>query len=60
MRKFKSVVAGQVSVYGKRPVIRPLDDGILAVPIAQEERDQAHQEMREFMKRHNEQERSST
>ncbi|GBG08549.1 hypothetical protein PAT3040_03136 [Paenibacillus agaridevorans] len=51
MRKVKTVVAGRVSAIGRRPVIRPLDDGIMAIPIPPEERAEAHEEMREFIRR---------
>lgn len=51
MRKVKTVVAGRVSAIGRRPVIRPLDDGIMAIPIPPEERAEAHKEMHEFIRR---------
>ena len=59
MRKFKPVVAGRVSAIGRRPVIRPLDDGIMAIPLPPEERAEAHKEMHEFIRRHKEKEQLS-
>jgi hypothetical protein len=53
MRKFKPLVAGQISKFGRRPVISPLDDGIMAVPIAKHEREQAHEEIKDFIRRQN-------
>jgi hypothetical protein len=52
MRKSKPLVAGRVSVFGRRPVIRPLDDGIMAVPIPNEQRANADTEMKDFIHRH--------
>jgi hypothetical protein len=52
IRKSKPLVAGQVSVFGLRPVIRPLDDGIKAVPISNEQRASADAEMKIFIHRH--------
>lgn len=54
MHKSKPLVAGQISAFGRRPVIRSLDDGIMTVPIPPEERDEAHEEMRDFIRRHKE------
>lgn len=51
MRKTKPIVAGRVSVIGRRPVIRPLDDGIMTVPIAPEQRASAHAEIKDFINR---------
>lgn len=58
MRKSKPLVAGQISAFGRRPVIRSLDDGIMAVPIPPEERDNAHEEMRDFIRRQKEKEQT--
>jgi hypothetical protein len=58
MRKSKPLVAGQISAFGRRPVIRSLDDGIMAVPISPEERDNAHEEMRDFIRRQKEKEQT--
>jgi hypothetical protein len=52
MRKLKPIVAGQVSALGRRPVIRPLDDGIMAVPIPSDQRASAHEEMKDYIHRH--------
>lgn len=59
MRKLKTVVAGRVSAIGRRPVIRPLDDGVMAIPIPPEERAGAHEEMREFIRRYKEKDQLS-
>jgi hypothetical protein len=52
VRKSKPLIAGRVSVFGRRPVIHPLDDGIMAVPIPTEQRSSADEEMKDFIKRH--------
>ncbi|SDK01525.1 hypothetical protein [Paenibacillus naphthalenovorans] len=54
MRKSKPLVAGQIAAFGRRPVIRSLDDGVMAIPIPPEERDDAHEEMRDFIRRQKE------
>lgn len=54
MRKFKTVVAGRVYAVSRRPVIRPLDDGIMAIPILPKDRADAHAEMREYIRRRKE------
>ncbi|SFF39490.1 hypothetical protein SAMN04487969_13312 [Paenibacillus algorifonticola] len=59
MRKSKPIVADQISDNRRSPVIRPHDDGILAVPIAPEDREQAHEEMQKFINHHKEHKPSS-
>jgi hypothetical protein len=51
MRKTKPTVTRRVSVIGRRLVIRPLDDGIMTVPIATEQRASADAEMKDFINR---------
>lgn len=59
MRKSKPLVAGRVSAFGRRPVIRPLNDGIMAVPILTEQRASADAEMKDFINRHKQKEQVS-
>jgi hypothetical protein len=51
MRKSKPLIAGQVSAFGRRPVIRPLDDGIMAIPIPSDQRESANEQMKDFIQR---------
>ncbi len=41
-------------IYGGRNIDEQINDGIMAVPIAQDEREQAHEVMRNFIRRQNE------
>ncbi|WP_240416630.1 hypothetical protein [Paenibacillus periandrae] len=52
MRKSKPLIAGRVSVFGNRPVIRLLDDGVMVVPIPSDQRASADVEMKEYINRH--------
>jgi hypothetical protein len=54
MPKSKTLTAGRVAFVGDRPTVRPLDDGIMAVPIPASERAEAHAQMKEFIKSHKE------
>ncbi|MCF2939982.1 hypothetical protein L1N85_16310 [Paenibacillus alkaliterrae] len=58
-RKNRLLAIPTVSAIGRRPVIRPLDDGIMAIPLPPEDRDEAHKEMREFIRRNKEKEKLS-
>jgi hypothetical protein len=54
VRKSKPSVARQVSVIGRRTVVRTLDDGIMTIPIPPEDREHAHEDMHEYIRRQEE------
>lgn len=52
MRKVKPLETRLPSVTVRPVAVRPLEDGVMTRPIPPEQRDQAHEEMRSFIKRH--------
>jgi hypothetical protein len=55
MRKSKPLISSRVSIHG-RSVTRPLNEGIMAVPIPVEQRASVDAEMKDFISRNKQKE----
>lgn len=56
MRKSKPYVSRKASVISSRTVIPPIVDGVMSVPISNEHRSNADQEMKDYIKRYKQKE----
>lgn len=52
LREIKRTVSSRKVNKGIRQATRPIDDGILAVPITSDKREAANREMKSFIKLH--------